>query len=72
MDETHLVVQCASDKTGTQSILFTEWNVSLDYAMIDADTVSLSCFVINIDGQNTLIAECLEHSRWAEEFTHLP
>ena len=64
-----LVVQCATQRLNVQSTLFTEWNVSARYEVVDADTVSGNCFVLNLDGKNERIAECLEYDQWADQFT---
>ena len=71
LETTFIVVQLASKKTGIRSTLFTEWSLDPTYVVIDADTISSMCFILNLDNSNTLIAECLDYKLWPQEFTHI-
>ena len=71
-DGIDVIMQCATECTGTQSTLFTEWHVDPSFVAISSDMISGSVFVLNLNGKNTLIAACRDYSTWPSQFTICP
>ena len=72
LDETLLVVQCASKKTGVKSTLFTEWEMDAHFVTITADMICGPRFVLILDevSDPNIVAECLDYSEWPNQFTY--
>ena len=66
-----LVVQCTTQKTGTKSVLLTEWHMSSDYYVISPESIQAPCFVIESTDDNSKVHEVLGRDLWASEFMHL-
>ena len=71
-DGIDVIMQCATERTGTQSTLFTKWHVDPSFVAISSDMISGSMFVLNLNGKNTLIAACHDYSTWPLQFTICP
>ena len=67
--EYSLIVQCATERTGVKSALFTEWKWSPVYEVVQPSNIVSDCFVVSIKRDNSKILETLHYNRWAAEFT---
>jgi len=67
-----LVVQCTTQKTGTKSVLFTEWYMSEAYYVVSPNTIEAPCFVIETTDDNSKVQATLPIAKWPGQFTHLP
>ena len=64
-----LVVQCATKRTGINSVLLTEWLWSDTFHVITPSNNMGPCFVIFIKDDHSKILETLPMEEWANEFT---
>ena len=63
-----LVVQCASTRTGRDSVLFQEWHWSQTYSVISPSTIAGPCFVVSITDDCSTILQTKARYLWPAEF----
>jgi hypothetical protein len=67
LEETAVVVQSAQSRTGSDSVLFVEWNLMVGYHVVSLSSIVESIFVLEL-GSNR-IAVALSYSEWPSCFT---
>ena len=67
-DRFQLVVQCAQNRTGRDSVLFQEWHWSKQYSVISPATIEGPCFVVSIKDDTSTILQTKSRHLWPTEF----
>jgi hypothetical protein len=67
LQETAVVVQSAQKRTGSDSVLFAEWELYDGYRIVEVSRVLESLFVLEIGSKR--IAVALSYSDWPSCFT---
>ena len=67
-DRFQLVVQCAQNRTGRDSVLFQEWHWSTQYSVISPATIEGTCFVVSIKDDTSTTLQTKSHHLWPTEF----
>ena len=62
-----LVVQCAQNQTGRDSLLFQEWHWSQQYSVTSPATIEGPCFVVSIKDDTSTILQTKSRHLWPAE-----
>lgn len=69
-EESHdLAVQRQTVETEQDSVLFTEWEWSSDYVVLNGDQIFSPIFVMSIKKDTSCVIEALPIDAWAAKFT---
>jgi hypothetical protein len=67
LKETAVVVQSAQKRTGSDSVLFAEWELCDGFCIVEVSKVLESLFVLEVGSKRVAVA--LSYSDWASCFT---